>query len=157
MPASSGHCGQSVGNPTRCSAIGGQKRQVSDMRGQNSDKQTALEARGAQVRILAGPVSPGKVHPKVDLAAMMRDLAKREINELHVEAGEKLNGSLVSEGLVDEFLLYYAPRLHWSRLGHGWFWPLARLKDAIRLEFQSIDRCGLDLGVLARVAGRDRF
>lgn len=123
----------------------------------NSDKQTALEARGAQVRILAGPVSPGKVHPKVDLAAMMRDLAKREINELHVEAGEKLNGSLVSEGLVDEFLLYYAPKLIGQGLGMAGFGPLAQLKDAIRLEFQSIDRCGLDLRVLARVAGRDRF
>ncbi|MBK7655863.1 MAG: bifunctional diaminohydroxyphosphoribosylaminopyrimidine deaminase/5-amino-6-(5-phosphoribosylamino)uracil reductase RibD [Betaproteobacteria bacterium] len=123
----------------------------------NSDKQTALEARGAQVRILAGPVSPGKVHPKVDLTAMMHDLAKREINELHVEAGEKLNGSLVSEGLVDEFLLYYAPKLIGQGLGMAGFGPLAQLKDAIRLEFQSIDRCGLDLRVLARVAGRDRF
>jgi riboflavin synthase alpha subunit len=38
---------------------------------------------------------------KVDLAAMLRDLAQRGVNELHVEAGHKLNGSLVREGLVD--------------------------------------------------------
>lgn len=124
---------------------------------ENIAKQAALEARGAQVRILPGPVAHGKAHPKVDLAAMMRDLAVREINELHVEAGEKLNGSLIREGLVDEFLLYYAPKLMGQGLGMAGFGPLAELADAISLEFQSIDRCGADLRVVARVAGRDKF
>ena len=75
---------------------------------------------------------------KVDLAAMLRDLAAREVNELHVEAGHKLNGSLMREGLVDELLVYLAPKL----LGHG---PRHRrisgrsttLAQALALEFLS--------------------
>ena len=64
-----------------------------------------LEGRGADRRRDAGPGG------KVDLAAMLRDLAAREVNELHVEAGHKLNGSLLREGLVDELLVYLAPKL----------------------------------------------
>jgi diaminohydroxyphosphoribosylaminopyrimidine deaminase / 5-amino-6-(5-phosphoribosylamino)uracil reductase len=41
----------------------------------------------------------------------MRELSRREINEVHVEAGYKLNGSLLREGLVDELLIYLAPSL----------------------------------------------
>ena len=48
---------------------------------------------------------------KVDLGELMRELGRRGINELHVEAGFKLNGSLLREGLVDELLLYLAPHL----------------------------------------------
>ena len=48
---------------------------------------------------------------KVDLPALMRELGRREINEVHVEAGSKLNGSLIREGCVDELLVYLAPSL----------------------------------------------
>ena len=47
---------------------------------------------------------------KVDLAGLMSDLAQREINELLVEAGPTLAGAILKEGLVDEVLLYLAPR-----------------------------------------------
>jgi diaminohydroxyphosphoribosylaminopyrimidine deaminase/5-amino-6-(5-phosphoribosylamino)uracil reductase len=48
---------------------------------------------------------------KVDLHALMQELSRREINEVHVEAGHKLNGSLLREGLVDELLVYLAPSI----------------------------------------------
>ncbi|XHS77213.1 bifunctional diaminohydroxyphosphoribosylaminopyrimidine deaminase/5-amino-6-(5-phosphoribosylamino)uracil reductase RibD [Burkholderiaceae bacterium UC74_6] len=48
---------------------------------------------------------------KVDLTAVLADLGRRGINELHVEAGHKLNGSWLREGLVDELLVYMAPKL----------------------------------------------
>ena len=64
---------------------------------------------------------------KVDLAAMLRDLARREINELHVEAGHKLNGSLIREGLVDEFLVYLAPKLIGQGHDMASFGPLTAL------------------------------
>ncbi|MBY4612066.1 RibD family protein, partial [Rhizobium sp. 9T] len=70
----------------------------------------ALEARGATVTCL--PNASGKV----DLAAMLQDLAARGVNELHVEAGHKLNGSLIREGCVDELLVYLAPKLIGSGL-----------------------------------------
>ncbi|MEY4710817.1 MAG: hypothetical protein RIS88_267 [Pseudomonadota bacterium] len=114
-------------------------------------KRSALEARGATVIPLPGAGG------KVDLAAMLRDLGRREINELHVEAGHKLNGSLVREGLADEFLVYLAPTLLGSGRGMAAFGPVADLAQGVRLEFASSEAVGPDLRVVARVAGRDRF
>lgn len=124
---------------------------------QNDAKKSALESRGATVTYLPGPVSRPGLAPKVDLAAMLRDLARREVNELHVEAGEKLNGSLVREGLVDEFLVYLAPKLLGQGLGMAALGPLAQLADAIPLVFTSVDTCGSDVRLLARVQGREQF
>ncbi|WP_162592412.1 bifunctional diaminohydroxyphosphoribosylaminopyrimidine deaminase/5-amino-6-(5-phosphoribosylamino)uracil reductase RibD [Variovorax sp. PBL-E5] len=115
----------------------------------------ALEARGATLRYL--PDARGKV----DLAAMLKDLAAREINELHVEAGHKLNGSLLREGLVDELLVYLAPKLIGSGLDMASdpyaAGPLTALSAAMPLDFRSVDRLGPDLRIVARVAGRDLF
>ncbi|NCV58321.1 MAG: bifunctional diaminohydroxyphosphoribosylaminopyrimidine deaminase/5-amino-6-(5-phosphoribosylamino)uracil reductase RibD [Betaproteobacteria bacterium] len=56
-------------------------------------------------------VSIPNAQSKVDLKAMLRWLANEGVNELHVEAGSKLNGSLFREHCVDELLLYFAPQL----------------------------------------------
>jgi diaminohydroxyphosphoribosylaminopyrimidine deaminase/5-amino-6-(5-phosphoribosylamino)uracil reductase len=97
---------------------------------------------------------PGGPAGKVDLAAMLADLARRGVNELHVEAGHRLNGSLLREGLVDEFLIYLAPKL----LGLGremWHWgPLDSLDQAIELEWGEVRSVGADLRLLARPSGR---
>ena len=119
--------------------------------GQNDTKKAALEARGATVVYL--PDANGKV----DLTAMMKDLARREINELHVEAGSKLNGSLIRAGLVDEFLIYLAPKLLGPGQGMAAFGPLQQLSEAVELQFLSADRVGSDLRVVARGVGRDQF
>lgn len=118
-------------------------------------KRAALEARGATVIYLPGQ-QPG-TQGKVDLAAMLRDLARREINELHVEAGHKLNGSLIREGLVDEFLVYLAPKLIGQGCDMASFGPLSDLSQAIPLEFKSTDLLGPDLRIVARIPGRDQF
>lgn len=117
----------------------------------NDAKQAALEARGATVVML--PDANGKV----DLAAMLKDLGAREINELHVEAGSKLNGSLIRAGLVDEYLLYLAPKLLGPGLGLAALTPLQSLSGALELAFHATDRIGPDLRIVARVAGRDPF
>src|SRR5207244_8822279 len=57
------------------------------------------------VRVLTLPDRDGRI----DLAAMLAALAQRGVNELHVEAGARLNGALLGAGLVDELLLYVAP------------------------------------------------
>ncbi|GAB3645823.1 bifunctional diaminohydroxyphosphoribosylaminopyrimidine deaminase/5-amino-6-(5-phosphoribosylamino)uracil reductase RibD [Ramlibacter alkalitolerans] len=113
------------------------------------DAQTALEARSAHVSQLAGAGG------KVDLAALLKDLAGRGVNELHVEAGFKLNGSLLREALVDEFLVYLAPKLLGPGRGMVNIGPLEDLAQGVALEFGGIERVGADLRVLARVAGRD--
>ena len=69
----------------------------------NAAARAALEGRGAEV------VNIANANGKVELPAMLAELGRRGINELHVEAGVKLNGSLVREGCVDELLVYLAP------------------------------------------------
>lgn len=118
---------------------------------ENTEKKSAIEARGATVVCLPGTSG------KVDLAAMLVDLAKREINEIHVEAGHKLNGSLIREGLVDEFVVYLAPKLLGQGAGMASFGPITELSQALELEFRSTQRMGPDLRIIARVKGRDQF
>lgn len=87
---------------------------------------------------------------KTQLGALLADLARRGINELHVEAGHRLNGSFVREGLVDEWLVYLAPRLLGMGLEMASFGPLQALAEGVALEFTSVDRIGEDLRVVAR-------
>jgi diaminohydroxyphosphoribosylaminopyrimidine deaminase/5-amino-6-(5-phosphoribosylamino)uracil reductase len=117
----------------------------------DAHRQAALAARGAEVVVLPDP------NGKVDLTGMLRDLGKREINELHVEAGHRLNGSLLRAGLVDELLIYLAPKLVGEGRGIAGIGPIASLDEAVGFEFQSIERVGPDLRLLARIPGRDRF
>ncbi|CAG4885220.1 fused diaminohydroxyphosphoribosylaminopyrimidine deaminase;5-amino-6-(5-phosphoribosylamino) uracil reductase [Georgfuchsia toluolica] len=65
----------------------------------------ALGKLGVQVVVL--PNAQGKV----DLSALLTELGRRDINEVMVEAGPRLNGSLLREGCVDELLIYQAPVL----------------------------------------------
>jgi diaminohydroxyphosphoribosylaminopyrimidine deaminase / 5-amino-6-(5-phosphoribosylamino)uracil reductase len=135
---------------------------------QNDVKIKALEAVGAVLvympeKSMAG--GSGASALKVDLAAMMHDLAvSREINELHVEAGFKLNGSLIKAGLVDEMLIYVAPKLLGAGMGLANLPELAALSDlpaSQDLVYRSVDLIGgqgqQDLRIVARVRGRDQF
>jgi len=122
---------------------------------QDDKKARALEMRGASVQYLPGQ-SAG-TRGKVNLRAVLLDLGRQGINELHVEAGHKLNGSLLREGLVDELLLYLAPKLIGQGRDLAAFGPLASLDDALVLEFVSSSMTGPDLRLIARPAGRARF
>jgi diaminohydroxyphosphoribosylaminopyrimidine deaminase/5-amino-6-(5-phosphoribosylamino)uracil reductase len=104
----------------------------------------ALEARGVEVAFMPSPTG------KVDLAAMLADLGRRGINELHVEAGEKLNASLLGAGLVDELLVYVAPRLIGSGRGLAALGPIAGLDQALGFAFIAIEPVGDDLRLLLR-------
>ena len=112
-----------------------------------AERRLALEQRGVEVALC------GASHGKVDLAAMLSDLAARGVNELHVEAGHKLNGSLVREGLVDEFLIYMAPRLLGVGRELALFGPLQHLDEAPRLSYHEVARVGDDLRIVARPLG----
>ena len=123
----------------------------------NTDKQAALEAQGATVIYMPEKTASNPENAKVDLRAMVLDLAQREINELHVEAGFKLNGSLLKAGVVDELLLYTAPKLLGPGMGMANTPALAQLGDAVQLDFKSADLVGEDLRIVARLRGRDTF
>lgn len=107
---------------------------------------TALQDKGAEVVLL--PNAQGKV----ELTELMRELARRELNEVQVEAGYKLNGSLLGAGLVDELLLYLAP----SILGDSAcaMFNLPELTDLAQkrlVQFADVQTIGSDLRILARV------
>ena len=88
---------------------------------------------------------------KVELPQMLEELARRGVNELHVEAGFRLNGSLVREGCVDEFLLYLNPSfLGDEAQGMLALAGISSLDKKIKLTIRSIDRIGDDIRILAR-------
>ena len=105
-----------------------------------------LQERGAEVVLLPGTGG------RVDLAAVLRDLGARGINELHVEAGQVLNGAFVQAGLVDEVLVYIAPLLLGPGRDLAGFGPLQQLQQAQRLRFVEVSPVGADLRVIARRA-----
>ena len=113
---------------------------------ENAAARAALEARGAEVLVL--PNAGGKV----ELPAMLAELGRRGINELHVEAGVKLNGSLLREGCVDEFLIYLAPSLLGDAAQGMVALALDALEARVSLQWQSVERVGADLRILARPA-----
>jgi diaminohydroxyphosphoribosylaminopyrimidine deaminase / 5-amino-6-(5-phosphoribosylamino)uracil reductase len=90
---------------------------------------------------------------KVELPAMLEELARRGINELHVEAGFRLNGSLVREGCVDELLVYLNPSLLGDSAQGMVDLPAPASLDArLRLRTVSLEPVGGDLRLLLRPA-----
>lgn len=116
---------------------------------ENAAKKAALTAQGATV-IHCSEERDG-FRPKVDLRAMLRDMARREINEVHVEAGYKLNGSLLNGRLVDELLVYIAPQMIGPGCDMAQLSQLTKLSNSIPLKFQSVDSVGPDIRILARL------
>ena len=113
------------------------------------EAQRVLERAGARVeRVDAVPTPAGE---RCDLRQVLARLAKLEVNDVWVEAGARLSGALLEAGLVDELVIYLAPRL----LGDGargmFAVPaLATLEDAWRLTFDEVRNLGDDIRILAR-------
>lgn len=102
-------------------------------------------------RILVIPNTAGKV----DLPALMKALGELGLNEVHAEAGLKLNGSLLRERCADELLHYMAPMLIGDAAQGMFNLPaLTHLDEAVQLDISDIRRIGSDLRLIARV--RDR-
>ena len=106
----------------------------------------ALKGAGADAVII--PNDRGKV----ELFGLMEELALRELNEIHVEGGHKLNGSLLQAGVVDELLLYLAPSVIGDS-GRGMFSmpELTELSRSTALKIRGVERVGEDLRILARI------
>lgn len=109
------------------------------------DKSALLSRHGAEVIYLANE------NGDVDLPALMRELAKRDINELHIEAGARLNGALLQQGCVDELLLYLAPNLIGDAQTMFALPTLDRLEDKIPMRFHEITPLGEDVRIIARI------
>lgn len=111
----------------------------------DAGKAAGFRASGAEVVVLPNTVG------KVDLPGLLLELGRRGINELHAEAGFKLNGSLMREGLVDEVLLYLAPCLIGDRASGLFDLPeLATLDGKRRLQVRDLRQLGADIRLIAR-------
>ena len=110
-------------------------------------RRAALESAGAEILELPG------ADGRVDLVALMAELARRGVSEIHGEAGATLNGALLQAGLVDEWLAYFAPLV----LGHSArglfdFPALADMADRRGFSLLDATRVGADLRLRLRPA-----
>lgn len=114
----------------------------------NADRgrRSALERRGAEVVLV--PAIDGKT----DLAAVASLLAERGFNEVTVETGAKLNGSLLRAGVIDEIVLYLAPMLLGDSAQGLYALPaLTGLGEAVRPRIVDVRAVGADLRITARL------
>ncbi len=87
---------------------------------------------------------------QVDLHALMKDLAKKEINLLHVEAGSVLCGALLKNELVDEIIIYMAPHIMGDNAKGLFHLPeLEKMKDRISLKIKDVRSIGSDIRIIA--------
>ena len=115
----------------------------------DTQKIAALEKAGAKVEVMAA------ANGQVDLPACLKDLAVRGCNEVLVEAGRTLNGSLLQAGLVDELVLYMAPQLLGDMArGMAQLAELTSLDQRVKLKWLDVRQIGQDLRILASVQRR---
>lgn len=99
---------------------------------------------------------PADANGQVDLAAALAFLASRDVNEVLVECGPRLAGSLLREHLVDELIVYAAPKLLGDAARGLVRLPgLERLADHVALEFTSAELLGTDLKITARMTSKE--
>ncbi|HEX5371780.1 MAG TPA: bifunctional diaminohydroxyphosphoribosylaminopyrimidine deaminase/5-amino-6-(5-phosphoribosylamino)uracil reductase RibD [Aquabacterium sp.] len=120
---------------------------------QAPERQAALAQAGVQVVPLAADAA-GR-HP--DLAQVLAELARRGVNELHVEAGAALTGSLIQEGWADELLVYLAPKLLGPGRALADLAVLPSLAQAPEFVWREVAMVGGDVRLLARRPGADHF
>ena len=110
-----------------------------------------LQDAGAELLLLADEQG------RVDLPALLSKLATDGVNELHVEAGATLNAALLQTGLVDELLVYLAPKLLGPGRDLAALPALQQLSQAIALRFEDVYRVGDDICLRARQISADAF
>lgn len=116
-----------------------------------------LEAPSSAADRAAGVAPATNVPPQVDLAWLLPELARRGVNELHVEAGARLNGHLIEQGWADELLVYLAPKLLGPGRALAALTPLAGLDGCWQGEVRDLRLVGPDARLIVRPAGRERF
>lgn len=104
-----------------------------------------LREAGAEVAVL-----PADAEGRIEAAALFTELGRREVNEVHVEAGAVLCGSLLEAGYVDEIVLYMAPHLLGDTArGQFHMGPLATMEERVSLHIRDVRQVGADLCIRA--------
>ncbi len=109
-------------------------------------KQQALTDAGVEV------VMVGQNEGQVDPAEVLGDLARREVNDVLVEAGPTLAGNLMSNGFVDELVIYQSPHIMGSETMGMFETPSwTELADRKTLDIIDVRRVGSDTRITARM------
>lgn len=108
-----------------------------------------LEGRVEGAEVCSFPDGEGKV----DLRALLLALGNREYNDVMVEAGGKLAGVFLQQGLVDEVVMYMAPKLMGSEARPMAVLPLSAMSEALALEITDIRAVGKDWRITAKLGG----
>lgn len=91
------------------------------------------------------------VNGRVDLKVLLAELAKREINEVLLEAGQGMNGAFLQAGLIDELILYYAPKLMGADAKGMFAMPAwTEMQQAIDLQVLDVRQVGADIRLRAK-------
>lgn len=88
---------------------------------------------------------------RAELDVLLDELGRRQINELLVECGGKLSGAFLKAGLVDELVVYTAPKLLGSEARPMARLPLESMDEAIELELQDLRQIGTDIRTTYRM------
>ena len=93
---------------------------------------------------------------KIDLPRALADIGSRGVNELHLEAGARLMGPMIQAGLVDELLVYLAPKILGRDAREMFSLPEPlKLAEALQFEFHDVTRVGEDVRLILRKARND--
>jgi len=111
-------------------------------------RRAALEKAGAQV--LALPSGPAD---RVDLTALLAELGRRGVISLLLEGGARLAWGFLSQGLIDEIVYFYAPKLIGGAEAPGMIGGagFAKMAQAVMLEKPKLRRLGDDIMMQARI------
>ncbi len=105
----------------------------------------ALTAAGASLLKLPNALG------KVDLLALLSNLVERGINEVLLEAGQGLNGAFLNANLIDELILYYAPKLMGADAKGMFAIPeLSEMQFAKNLQILDVRQVGQDVRLRAK-------
>ena len=105
----------------------------------------SLSAAGAQLLHLPD------ANERVDLNALLQNLAQRGINEVLLEAGQGLNGAFLQANLIDEFILYYAPKFMGADAKGMFAIPaFTEMQQAVELDVIDMRKVGLDIRLRAK-------
>lgn len=118
--------------------------------GQQTQKLQALEQSGALIEYLETETIAGR--EVLSASALMTVLAKHQYNEVLLEAGATLGGSLLRAGVVDELVVYMAPHLMGGEARGLFNIPgLDKMSDRIELDIKDIRAVGRDVRITAKV------
>ncbi|MSP86133.1 MAG: bifunctional diaminohydroxyphosphoribosylaminopyrimidine deaminase/5-amino-6-(5-phosphoribosylamino)uracil reductase RibD [Methylotenera sp.] len=109
-----------------------------------NNRAAAFSASGAELLHLP------EINGRVDLPALLSNLAERGVNEVLLEAGQGLNGAFLQANLIDEFIFYYAPKLMGADAKSMFAIPeLTEMQQVTDLQIVDVRHIGVDIRIRA--------